>query len=149
MRLTRNLKFALVLFIGLSIINCVSVRPIYNADEQAKAERGVKEFHKLYNEQNFEGIYNLLTDEARQATNKENFLTIAKQGFEKFGKIQNASLSEAKVLPSTPVQVRMIYNVKLERGDAQEWFVWVTDGDKTRLLSIQTFPGFDKPDSKK
>ena len=39
---------------------CVSVKPIYNDREQAKAERAVAAFHKLHNEGNYEGLYNLL-----------------------------------------------------------------------------------------
>ena len=145
-----KLKFALAGFVVFFTVSCLSVKPIYNADEQAKAERSVAEFHKLYNEQNLEELYNLFDGEARQSMNKDEVLANMKQGFEKTGKIQSANLSEAKIIPSPPIQVRMIYNVKSEKGgDFQEWFVWVNRDDKAHLLQIQTFPGTDKPEGKK
>lgn len=148
MKLTSKLKLAFVIFAVLLTVNCFSFKAGYNADEQAQAERGVKEVNRLYNEQNFEGIYNLFSKEAQQNINKDNFLTSIKQGFAELGKIQSASLSQAKVIPSTPVEVRMVYNVKFEKGDFQQWFVWVNRGDKAELINIQTFPGFDNPNSK-
>ena len=144
-----NLKFVFAVFALVFTVGCLSVKPIYNADEQAKAERSVAELTKLYNEQKLEELYNLFDEEARQSMNKDEVLTNMKQSFEKTGKIQSAKLSEAKIFPSPPIQVRMIYNVTSEKGgDFQEWFVWVNREDKARLLQIQTFPGTDKPEGK-
>ena len=123
----------------------MSVKPIYNDREQAKAERAVTTFHRLYNEKNYEGLYGLLDEQARQAVNKDEFLAVAKQTYEKWGKVQSASLSQAKVFPS-PLQVRMIYNIKFEKGDAQEWFIWNTQGEEARLIQYRNAPGFDTPD---
>ena len=147
--LNSNLKFVFLVFAVLLTANCISVKPIYNADEQAKAERSVAEFNRLYNEQNLEELYNMFDTEARQSMNKDEVLNNMKQSFEKTGKIQSAKLSEAKIFPSPPIQVRMIYNVQSEKGgDFQEWFIWVNRDDKARLLQIQTFPGTDKPEGK-
>ncbi|MFL6331718.1 MAG: hypothetical protein ACJ754_00070 [Pyrinomonadaceae bacterium] len=137
--------FIILLCLG---VGCVSVKPIYNDKEQAKAERAVAEFHKLHNAQNYEGLYNLLDAQARQTINKDEFMSLAKQTYEKWGEVQSASLSQAKVFPS-PLQVRMIYNVKYENGDGQEWFIWNTQGDDARLLQYQNSPGTDTPDEKK
>src|ERR1044071_1281890 len=127
---------------------CMSVKPIYNDKEQAKAERAVAEFHRLHNEENYEGLYNLLDVQARQAVDKAEFVSVAKQTYEKWGKVQSVSLSQAKVFPS-PLQVRMIYNVKYEKGDGQEWFIWNTQGGDARLLQYRNSPGFDTPDAQK
>lgn len=144
-----KLKLVLAVFALVFTVGCLSVKPIYNADEQAKAERSVAEFNRLYNEQKLEELYNLFDEEARQSMNKDEVLTDMKQSFEKTGKIKSAKLSEAKILPSPPIQVRMIYNVTSEKGgDFQEWFVWVNRDDKARLLQIQTFPGTDEPEGK-
>lgn len=145
-----KLKFVFAFFALVFTVGCLSVKPIYNADEQAKAERSVTEFNRLYNEQNLEELYNMFDEEARQTMNKDKVLTNMKKSFEKTGKILNAKLSEAKVFPSPPIQVRMIYNVTSEKGgDFQEWFIWVNRDDKARLLQIQTFLGSDKPEEKK
>jgi hypothetical protein len=141
----RNAGFILLLCL---VVGCVSVKPVYNDKEQAKAEHAVAEFHKLHNEGNYEGLYNLLDAQARQAVNKDEFVAAAKQTYEKWGKVRSASLSQAKVFPS-PLQVRMIYNVKYEKGDGQEWFIWNTQGDNARLLQYRNAPGFDTPDVQK
>ena len=138
------LLFSLVLF-----SNCVSVKPIYNSDEQAKAERAVSEIHKLYNEQNFDELYNHLDEETRLNIPKDTILTGIKQTFEKWGKIQSANLSQAKVIPSTQIQVRMIYNIKYEKGDGQEWYIAVIRGDKAYIVQVRNFEGFDKGESGK
>jgi hypothetical protein len=140
------------LFVPLTLIlsmvsGCVSVRPIYNDREQAKAERAVAEFHKLHNENKFEELYELFDEQARRAVNKDEVIDTAKQTYEKWGKVQRASLSLVKVFPSPTVQVRMIYNVKFEKGEAQEWFIWNTQGEVARLLQYRNSPGFDTPDT--
>jgi hypothetical protein len=111
-----KLKFVFAVFALVFTVGCLSVKPIYNADEQAKAERSVAEFTRLYNEQKLEELYNLFDEEARQSMNKDEVLTNMKQSFEKTGKIQSAKLSEAKIFPSPPIQVRMIYNVTSEKA---------------------------------
>ena len=49
----------LSILIGFSGSGCVSIKPIYNSDEQALAEKGVSKLHRLYNDQEFAGIYEL------------------------------------------------------------------------------------------
>lgn len=143
-----NLRYIPFLLV-LTLISClVSVKPVYNEKEQAKAARAVEAFHKLYNEENYQGLYDLLAEEAKREVNKDEFQAATKQAYEKWGKVQSSNLSEAKVFPS-PLQVRMIYNVKFEKGDAQEWFIWDTRGNEARLLQYQHYPGFDKPEIQK
>ena len=115
---------------------------------RAKADRAVAAFHRLYNDENYQGIYDMLADEAKRDVNKDEFIATAKQAYEKWGKSQSSNLSQAKVFPS-PLQVRMIYNVEFEKGDAQEWFIWDTRGNEARLLQYQHYPGFDKPEPEK
>ena len=139
-----------VFLIAVSFAACtLSVKPVYNDREQAKAERAVAVFHELHNAENYQGLYELLDDGARQNVNKEEFLAAAQQTYEKWGKVKSATLSEAKVFPRPAVQVKMIYNVKFEKGDAQEWFTWNIYGDEARLLQYQNHPGFDTPDSQR
>jgi hypothetical protein len=128
---------------------CISVKPIYNDKEQAKAERAVAEFHKLHNEGKYEELYKLFDEEAQRSMKKDDVLLTARQTFDKWGKVQSASLNQAKVFPTPVIQVRMIYHVKFEKGDAQEWFTWAIRGDEARLIQYQNFPGFGTSDSKK
>ena len=145
------LRVLLLLVCTLALGACfASVRAIYYDKEQAKAERAVTQFHKLHNDGRFEEIYALLDDATRAGMTKDQFLVAAKQVFDEWGKVQSASLSEAKVFPSSPIQVKMIYNAKFEKGDGQEWFIWNIQGENARLFQYQTKPGFDtSPKSQK
>ena len=141
---------ACFLLLAASLASCsATLRPIYNSDEQAKAEKAAAQLHQFYNEGRSEEIYALLDDEFRSSMTKDAFVTAARQAAEKWGKVQSASLSEAKVFPSSPIQVRMIYNVKFEKGDGQEWLIWNVHGKDVRLLQYQIKPGFDKRDDAK
>ena len=144
-----NLKSVLLILVVVLNVSCVSVKPIYEEPEQAKAERAVDEFYKFYNEQNFEALYNFYDEEIRLTINKEEFLTYSKQEFEKTGKVQSWSLSQAKVFPVSPIQVRMAYNLKFENyEDTQHRFIWVIRGNEARLVQLQGYSGFHTPQSK-
>jgi hypothetical protein len=43
----------------------------------------------------------------------------------------------------------MIYNVKFEKGEGQEWTIWNIHGEEARLLVYDVKPGFDTLDPKK
>jgi hypothetical protein len=138
----------ILLVFTLTLGACVAtVKPIYYKSEQAKAESAVDHFHKLHNDGRFEEIYALLDDATRAAITKDQFFVAAKQTFDEWGKVLGASLSEAKVFPSSPIQVKMIYNVRFEKGDGQEWFTWNIQGKDVRLFQYQTKPGLDRPSS--
>jgi hypothetical protein len=139
-----------LVLVGASFLSsCLaSIKPIYNAKEQAKAERAVEQLHRLRTEGRFDEIYALLDDAPRANLSKDQFTVVEKQAFEQWGKVERATLSEAKVLPNSPLQVRMIYNVKFEKGEGQEWIIWNIYGEEARLFVYQIKPGFDIPDSK-
>ena len=138
------------LLVGILLIGCMaSVKPIYNDKEQAKAEKAVERFHQLLNEKRFDEMYELFDSEARAGTPLTEFTSVANQVYEKWGKVESGTLSEAKVFPGTPIQVRMIYNVKFEKGEGQDWFIWNIRGNEARLVQYQNAPGTDKPKSKK
>jgi multidrug efflux pump subunit AcrA (membrane-fusion protein) len=127
------------------MVGCsVNVKPVYNDKEQAKAERAVVELHKLQNERKFEDIYARLDKTSRGTTTRDQFMAAANQTFETWGKLQSTSLTQAKVFPTSPIQVKMLYNSKFEKGDAQEWFTWNINGDDVRLFEYRTSPGWDK-----
>ena len=128
---------------------CITVKPIYNDKEQAKAERAVAQFHKLHNEGKYEELYALFDEEAQRSMKKDDVMAAARGTFDKWGKVQSASLSRAKVFPTPVIQVRTIYHAKFEKGDAEEWFTWAIRGDEARLIQYQNFPGSDTTDSKK
>jgi len=147
-RLTSTqLVFVLVSVLFLS--SCfASIKPIYNSEEQAKAEKAVSQLHRLRNEGRLAELYALLDDSIRANVSSDQFALLEKLALDKWGKVVSAKLSEAKVFPSSPIQVRMIYNVQYEKGEAQEWIIWNIYGEEARLFVYELKEGFDKPDSK-
>ena len=122
-RTTTKLAVFAMLVTAICSACITSVRTINNANEQAKADRLMVRFHELYNASKFDDIYGLLDDSVRQAVNKEVFVSSLQQVTGKWGKVRDSKLSEAKVFPGNPIQVRTIYNVTYEKGQSQEWFV--------------------------
>jgi hypothetical protein len=148
-KLNVSARLILVLLGASFLSSCsVSLKPVYNAKEQAKAERAVEQFHKLRNEGRLDEIYALLDDATRANLSKDQFRILEQQTLEEWGKVETATLSEAKVLHNKPIQVRMIYNVKFEKGVAQEWITWNIHGEEARMFNYQIKPGVDTPDSK-
>ena len=119
-----------------------SVKPIYNDQEQAKAEKAVTQFHNHYNESKFDEIYSHLDKQANQS--KEGFTVASTAILSQWGKLQTTRLDEAKVIHSTALQVKMIYNSTFEKGNAQEWFTWNVYGNDVQLLAYNVTPGWDK-----
>lgn len=149
-RLTSNYAHTLwILLLATTYCGCFfSAKPLYNDVEQAKADRMVSEFHKLYNESRFDEIYGLLDESVKPAVDREQFVLGLKQVFEKSGRVRSATVSEAKVFPNSPVQVRAIYNVNFEKRPGQEWFICNIRGEQARLVEYRAGEGFDQPRSR-
>jgi len=138
------------LFVTAFCSACIpSVKTVTNEKEQAKADRLVTRFHELYNASKFDDIYALLDDPVRQSVNKEAFVSALQQAFTKWGKVRDSKLSEAKVFPGNPIQVRAIYNVTYEKGQGQEWFTSNIRGDDARLVQFTNAEGSDHPSPKR
>ncbi|HKP36822.1 MAG TPA: hypothetical protein VJT71_08180 [Pyrinomonadaceae bacterium] len=138
-----KLRITLITIV-LALAGCTSfsVKPISNAKEQAKAEKAVSQFHNRYNERKFDEIYSQLDKQANQSN--EEFMFASTEIFSQWGKLQATRLDEARVIHSTPLQVKMIYNSTFEKGNAQEWFTWTVHGDDVRLFAYNVTPGWDK-----
>jgi len=131
--------------IVLLLAGCTfNVKPIYNDKEQTKAEAAVTQFHKWHNDRGFEQIYAHFDDKRGPAPPKEQFLAEAAKTMNEWGKLQTTRLDQAKVFPSNPVQVKMLYKSTFEKGNAQEWFTWNIYGDDVRLFEYNVTPGWDK-----
>jgi len=149
-RLRTTTKFAVVAILVTAFCSaCItSLRTINNNDEQAKADRLVVRFHELYNASRFEDIYGLLDDSVRQSVNKEAFVSSLHEVAAKWGKVRDFKLSEGKVFPGNPIQVRAIYNVNYEKGQGQEWFISAIRGEDARLIHYTNAEGSDHPSPK-
>jgi len=130
----------LVLGAVAALASC-SVRPVYNDQEKALAQNGVDRFHERYNRRDYDGLYALMDANVQRGQPREVAVPAMQQTVETWGNEQATSMVFAKVFPGPPIQVRMIYNTTYEKGNAQEWFIWTSDGKQASLLQYQIFPG--------
>ena len=137
---TRLLIFLMVIVALASC--CVSVRPVYKDTEQALAQIAVDQFHERYNRRDYDGLYSMMAQSTQRVQSKENAVTAMQETVERWGKEQSSQMALAKLFPGPPVQVRMIYNTTYEKGNAQERFIWTSDGKQAALLQYQVVPGW-------
>ena len=78
----------------------------------------------------------------QRVQSKEKAVTAMQETVERWGKEQSSQMVFAKLFPGPPVQVRMIYNTTYEKGNAQERFIWTSDGKQATLLQYQVVPGW-------
>ena len=132
-----------VLTVIVTLVSCsVSVRPVYEDQEKALAQIAVEQFHERYNRTDYDGLYAMMAKTTQRAQSKEVAVSAMQETVERWGKEQSSSLAVAKVLPGPPVQVRMIYNTTYEKGNAQERFIWTSDGKQSTLIQYQVIPGW-------
>ena len=141
---TRFLIFVSMVIVALASC-CISVRPIYNEKEQALAQIAVDQFHERYNRRDYDGLYAMMAQSTQQVQSKENAVTAMQETVERWGKQQSSQMAFAKLFPGPPVQVRMIYNTTYEKGNAQERFIWTSDGKQAAFIQYQVIPGWDDP----
>jgi len=141
---TRFLIFVSMVIVALASC-CISVRPIYNEKEQALAQIAVDQFHERYNRRDYDGLYAMMAQSTQQVQSKENAVTAMQETVERWGKQQSSQMAFAKLFPGPPVQVRMIYNTTYEKGNAQERFIWTSDGKQAAFIQYQVIPGWADP----
>lgn len=103
------------------------------------AEEVVAKYHELYNEQNYEEIFNAAHEEARRTKSKEALGFALAQAFEKYGKHLGSELVYTKIQPvanSPEKQVELAYRSKFEKGARNETFLIVTNEKSGALHSI-------------
>ncbi len=147
-RTTAKHAFFAILVTAICSACITSIKPVYKDKEQAKADRLVMRLHELYNASKFDEIYGLLDDSVRQSVNKEAFVSSLQQVAAKWGKVRDSKLSEGKVFPGNPIQVRAIYNVTYEKGQGQEWITINIRGEDARLVQYTNAEGSDRTSPK-
>ncbi len=136
----KTYKQILLILISATVFStaCGSLKFIsFNAD-QSRADKVVEKFHQLYNEQNFEEIYNSAHENAKATKSKEALSYFLAQTFEQFGKNLSSELiySKVTIINSAERQVECAYKSKFEKGERNETFLIVTNDEKGALYSI-------------
>jgi len=132
-------KFAILLLTSIFIsAACAPVKSGRESTDQKLAESVVERFHELYNEQNYEEIYNQAHEDAKQKKTKEALGLALAERFGELGRFVSSELVYTKVQPvaGNERQVEFVYLSKFEKGTRNETFLIVTDDRKGALHSI-------------
>jgi len=106
--------------------------------EQQLAEDVVAQFHKFYNDQNYGAIFDAADEEARRNKSREGLGLALAERFKKCGKFMSSELVHVKIekASETEEQVEFAYKSKFEKGNLNETFLVVIDGEKAALYAI-------------
>ena len=127
------LKLTILLFISAAVFSgCAGNR------DQKLAEAVVGKYHKLYNEQNYEEIFNSAHEDAKRTKSKEALGLALAQAFEKYGRYLSSELVYTRIqkVNATERQVEFAYKSKFENGTRNETFLIVTNDNAAALHSI-------------
>ena len=98
----------------------------------------VEKYHKLYNEQNYEEIFNTAHEEAKRTKSKEALGFVLAESYRIYGKHLSSELVYAnpEIISSNESQVELVYKSKFEKGARNETFLIVTNDRAGALHSI-------------
>lgn len=122
----------LLVIIGLFVNACATNR------DKKLAEHVVADYHRLYNEQNYEEIFNAAHEDAKRTKSKEGLGYALAVTFEKYGKHLGSELVYTKIqsVGNNEKQVEFAYRSKFEKGTRNETFLILTNDRKGALHSI-------------
>ena len=135
--------YASILFLSfLGAISCVSVKPIYFEDDKKVAERHVEKFHQSFNEEKFDGMFELFTPKGRNESSRETFARDLKSLRSRFGRIKNSKLVKSEVKPQASTRlVHMFFETEFDNGKLIEEFDCLVNGDNA------IFDHYGQPDA--
>jgi hypothetical protein len=130
-----NLKLALLFF---TVVIALAACKAPQMTDTAIANKTVEDYHRLYNEQNYEEIFNHAHEEARRTKSKEALGLALAESFRVFGKHRSSELFYSKVsaVNDKERQVELVYKSKFENGTRNETFLIINDDQKGALHSI-------------
>lgn len=142
-----NTLFLIIIF-SIFFTNSCSMKFQYFNEDKKLAEKAVAEFHRLYNEQNYEEIYNLAHAEAKATKDKQKLIELLNRIYEEYGKVVDSKMVYSKVslLNEKERQVEMVYKTVFEKNEMNETFLIITS-DKT--ANFHSYGKIDETELKK
>lgn len=114
--------------------------PVSQSDQEI-VELAVAEFHRLYNEQKFEEVYNLMDESAKQMRKKDEFTKLLEDFYTRLGKVKESTPLEVKTVPQkdfTTIEINC--KTKYENKNRHEKFKWIIRDGIAKLYSYSHQP---------
>jgi hypothetical protein len=133
------LKTGSLCIVTLLSLCCLTVSRVeFDVDRQT-AVRETDNFHRLFNEQRFEDIYELTDRRARETKSKQGLISILAGLRSERGPISKSDVIDAKIeVRSTYREVHLAFRTKFEKGEAVEKFTWYVSDNEASLFSYET-----------
>jgi len=106
-------------------------------EEKKAALVALDDFHRRLSDAQFEAIYENTSDSLR-AQPKEQFVTVMKQTYERWGKLISSKVVSSSCFPN---EVRLLVEAQFEKGVAGEIMVWRIPNKEAHLDHFEIFPG--------
>jgi hypothetical protein len=124
-------------WIGLLLL-AVSLGGCSFAEDTDRGERAVARFHLLFGASQYAEIYADTTESFREAATEAEFVEFMSAVRRKLGNVRACERTGLEVnWDGDATSIWLSYETAYEVGIATEQFVWVLDGEKTRLDGYQ------------
>ena len=108
------------------------------AEDSSRGERAVARFHQLFGASQYADIYADTTEGFREAATEAEFVEFMSAVRRKLGNVRACERTGLEVnWDGDATSIWLSYETAYELGIATEQFVWVLDGEKTRLEAYQ------------
>jgi hypothetical protein len=139
----------LIMFVVFSTLSCAVSVQSGNLDEDKRTvERAVDQFHKRFNSEQYQDIYNDAHEIYKKSQTQADSLNEFKKTENKFGKMEQVNEQRLKVIIGAPIQIRVVCKAKFDKGEVTETFIFIKDGDTIRLVQYGIYPETVKPEAK-
>lgn len=103
--------------------------------DMATASAAVTQFHAQLDRGEFDSIYMHADPRLREATKRDDFISLLSAVHRKLGPVQGATREGFLINYNTlGYQIRLTYSTKFTEGNAEEIFNWAKSGDSMQLL---------------
>jgi len=134
MKINFNILFLIIIFSAF-LTNSCSLKFGYYKEDKKLAEKAVEQFHRLYNEQNYEELYNIAHEEAKATKSKEKLIELMGRIYADYGKVLDSTVvrADVSVLNAKERQVAMVCKTKFEKKEKYETFLVITSDEKANF----------------
>jgi uncharacterized protein DUF4019 len=126
----RALYGALILLMLSAFSSCGSSKSV------GIATRGVEEFHKQLNSEEYQSIYAVSDENLQKATTETDFVSFLQAVHKKLGNVQKTQRSNFQIGMSTGqgTVVTLVYQTTFDQGSGTEQFQWHMRDNQPMLL---------------
>ncbi len=125
--------------IAVLLLCCVLLASCGFRKSRSLAEQGVTEFHRLFNREQYEAIYDQSDDSMKKSISRQDFVSYLRDIHSRLGNTRKTTTSGFAVnaSPGQAANVELVQETEFDQGAAQERFLWLVKGGRAVLLGYR------------